>query len=1219
MSSPTPRAPRALACRPHLYLVAGLLCASCAPGAASEDTPELSDDAVTGSDLVVSRRVLGLNDQHAGSLAFPELTGTAEDGNTGAYRAQLSPDGRVMLRYRVGAGWQLWPVRRLSAAVRLSGNDVSDFALDDTLGQMVSGGSASFTDDNALAPYVKLIGWEQLALAYNPLYATRAMPIDDPGEAACALDSPINASPLDSARYECLHLLVYKHGFYDYPTASPACSVKSLGGGQPCVLSAPLTVVLDRGASDGSQDRTFVRAHLGKFRPIQQQGAVVRSGINELAVSGDGGLLFYIDSDQTASGSPVSDGIEIAYTFNDAPYLPLAVSPDWASTGWSRVSSLWSLPYDRVSSDATVRGIPGGLGRAYPMAQYPFRFPSGVRVRDGLGRYQWFSPEGSDMFVNIGSRAVAAVLGRETRGVVKHIDAPAQLTNAVYCSESAPNDTVTCDPLVGDRGNPLCSRRPGCSNNGKPRFGVQEYTSYGTASGVWSVEESANAAPVLPFVRRLPQRYMLFNNKALAFFNQDTVARGKHMWLFDGIPNDDYDDAHFVAYFHMNEAIHGSPKLNRNCTFGADSACDIEVDFPFDDPDASESTTADTAHGGSLGYLRGGAQFPFDYWASQNIGERVQGNPQGTGEVNPGYRGRAVRFPSTGRIEVTTDDRGRLRAPKSELTVELALRLESTATGYSGVLAEQPGSWRLAMVGGMLALSTTDALVETSAQLGLVVGQWHHVVATAGPTGVALYLDGNLLPTTGAWSVAGLPAATQALPLCIGPGCGANASATAVWLDELAVSDVVRPLAYIKSAANAYYVLPTISASRSQDEWPRLVAPKTDYSSLGAQITGLRGGLQGLDHRGLRVPTEVLSLIGGNAQRYAQLRNLGRSLFHDPILSSHSTSATRGRACSTCHAESAGFTSPSHAATDPSLLGGTLAVNTPTTLNRVLSVRQFFDTRSADVLDQATGPVTHPAEMGGSMTHILARLNGRAIPGSTGGAYQNVVGTRPASTRPSGVINYRQWFCVAFTTEGAGCNKAITEQWLKTALVVYELSLLRANSPVDRMRAGLSYQDTVRAGSATMSLARGYQVFRDKGRCAGCHSGSNYSDELRHQSGPLGADGRPFSAKTPTLRALSLTHPYFRDGSSGVAQTPAWCPYGAENPAGQALCRVVEFYNGGACRMDDTITVRNHAAANAAPTPATVVVPDVSCDPESVSLGLTAQESRDLVAFLVSL
>jgi hypothetical protein len=215
------------------------------------------------------------------------------------------------------------------------------------------------------------------------------------------------------------------------------------------------------------------------------------------------------------------------------------------------------------------------------------------------------------MFVNIGSRAVAGVLGRETRGIVKHVDSPAQLTNAVYCSicppslphtgtNAAPICALGCDPTaanLNNNGNPACSRDPGCSNNGLPRFGVQEYTSFGTASGFWATADVEGANPLLPFVRRGPLRYMLFNNKALAFFNQDTVARGKHMWMLGEVANDDFDDPHVIAAFHMNEAIFSAPKTLGTCTYGADAgACDIEVDAPFANPDSlTDSWTADTS------------------------------------------------------------------------------------------------------------------------------------------------------------------------------------------------------------------------------------------------------------------------------------------------------------------------------------------------------------------------------------------------------------------------------------------------------------------------------------------------------------------------------------------------------------------------------------------------------------------------------------------------
>jgi hypothetical protein len=248
--------------------------------------------------------------------------------------------------------------------------------------------------------------------------------------------------------------------------------------------------------------------------------------------------------------------------------------------------------------------------------------------------------------------------------------------------------------------------------------------------------------------------------------------------------------------------------------------------------------------------------------------------------------------------------------------------------------------------------------------------------------------------------------------------------------------------------------------------------------------------------------------------------------------------------------------------------------------------------------------------MGGVMSEILSRLNSGAKPASAG-AYIN--GVAPAIARPAGVITYQDWFCYAFTG-AAPCASSVTESWIKLALVTYELSLVRGNTVVDQLRTG-----TLASGAA-QQVTDGYSVFTGKGRCSGCHSGSNFSDELQHQSGPLNAAGSPVLAKTPTLRQLALTYPYFHDGSNGLSNLPTWCQYtDATNPAGAALCRVVEFYNQGACRTTDMIPIRTYGGPAAAPQTTQVTVPDVSCDSESVSLGLAPAEAQSLVEFLLAM
>jgi hypothetical protein len=989
-------------------LLLGVIAAASFVACGDYGTPDDDEDAIsaqaalTGTDVIVSRHVVGLNDQRNGVFGFHELTGAPDvDGNTGAYRGQLSPDGKVFLRRSPALTWELYPTNHLSTAVQTSGADVTGFDLDSALGQLTA-----VVDDNLGKSVTVPFTGNQLAVAFNPAYATKGIPVTDPS--TCEIDTQPAFSPKDSAQYECLHLIVYARGNSELPAGNPTCS-KSQFKGALCIMQASLVVALDRGPGLASAARpTINKAHLGLFRPIQMNGAAVRTIINEFAASGDGGLLFFVDLDMDAAGNATpADGVDIAYTTNPAPYLSYSASPYWASKGWSSASRLWNLYRDHVADPTVVRGVANGFGRAYPMAQYPFRFADGIPIRDGLGRYQWFSPEGSDMFLNIGSRAVAAVLGRETRGIVKQVDSPAQVTNTVYCSVCSPLDkngnpnglkdapvcSPTCDPAESanlNQGNLACSHEPGCSNNGFPRFGVQEYTSFGSATGFWKTAEVDSSAPLLPFLRRGPSRYMLFNQKALAFFDQDQAGRGTRIWSFDQVSNDDFDDPHIVAAFHMNEAIFPSKRTLGNCDFAKSPAvfgCDIEVDFPFRNPESAGSFAADTSRNSALGGLLGGAQFPFDYWASKGVGERIQGNAQHTGEVNPGFRGRAVRFPSTGHLDVLTDARGTLGATKSALSVEVAVRPEANQPSYSGTLVAQPGVFELSLAAGKLTFTAGASIASAAAPVALTAGNWTHLAATVVPTSnnalsVTFYVDG--VPVAAAAkliALAQLPSA-GAKKLCIGPGCVTSPapSSTALWLDEVVVSDIARPAYYIAASANQNMTLAGFDAVKSSRVWPTYVGKlNVDYTVLPNGDLALKGKLAGLSASQLRVPDAVLTEIGGSQTKHAAMRALGRALFHDPILSTYAPALARGKACSSCHAEATGFTSPTHEPTDAALPSGVLTLNTPTIINRAFSIRQFLDVRADDVITQA---VCHrPArsvEIGPQVEKFSAPLRSRS-------------------------------------------------------------------------------------------------------------------------------------------------------------------------------------------------------------------------------------------------
>jgi cytochrome c peroxidase len=119
------------------------------------------------------------------------------------------------------------------------------------------------------------------------------------------------------------------------------------------------------------------------------------------------------------------------------------------------------------------------------------------------------------------------------------------------------------------------------------------------------------------------------------------------------------------------------------------------------------------------------------------------------------------------------------------------------------------------------------------------------------------------------------------------------------------------------------------------------------------------------------------------------------------------------------------------------------------------------------------------------------------------------------------------------------------------------------------------------------SIMRGRVLFEGKARCVGCHSGSTYSDERLHVTGIPSAEVYT-PVKTPTLRGLPSSAPYFR---TGVAST---------------LEDVVEFYNSGSLKG-----VQN-------PFDAPIRMP-ARIDGDMVPLGLTTSEKNDLVSFLTAL
>jgi cytochrome c peroxidase len=158
----------------------------------------------------------------------------------------------------------------------------------------------------------------------------------------------------------------------------------------------------------------------------------------------------------------------------------------------------------------------------------------------------------------------------------------------------------------------------------------------------------------------------------------------------------------------------------------------------------------------------------------------------------------------------------------------------------------------------------------------------------------------------------------------------------------------------------------------------------------------------------------------------------------------------------------------------------------------------------------------------------------------------------------------------------AAARVGLAPDEISRALSSFVRSILSGDSPFDR------YINGDRA-ALTPEQQLGLQVFRGKGNCVACHVGPNFTDERLHNTGIAWREGRFTDAgagqgnfKTPTLREIARTAPYMHDGSLATLE------------------EVIEYYDRGGNR-------------------------DPQLDSEMRTLGLSAEEKRNLVSFLRSL
>jgi cytochrome c peroxidase len=309
--------------------------------------------------------------------------------------------------------------------------------------------------------------------------------------------------------------------------------------------------------------------------------------------------------------------------------------------------------------------------------------------------------------------------------------------------------------------------------------------------------------------------------------------------------------------------------------------------------------------------------------------------------------------------------------------------------------------------------------------------------------------------------------------------------------------------------------------------------------------------------------------------------DLGQKLFFDGHLSADGTVA-----CSTCHDPARAFTDGRPVSVG--IKGRAGQRNAPTILNALYNKTQFWDGRAKTLEDQAALPIVNPAEMGQpSLDAAVARI--------------------------AAIGEYRKAFGRVFGRPPNGTD-------LLRAIASYERTEISFDSPFDHFIAG-------QKSAIDASAKRGWALFNSRGRCNKCHALSeerldvtNFTDHDFHNigvmivrrnivamareaeqlvnSGDMAAVDRAAiqtdmsvlgrflitrkesdigAFKTPNLRNLLMTAPYFHDGSH------------------ETLWDVMDHYNKGGGLNDPYL------------------------DEDIQPLALTERDIDDIVAFLATL
>ncbi|ASM39556.1 cytochrome-c peroxidase [Campylobacter sp. RM12327] len=240
---------------------------------------------------------------------------------------------------------------------------------------------------------------------------------------------------------------------------------------------------------------------------------------------------------------------------------------------------------------------------------------------------------------------------------------------------------------------------------------------------------------------------------------------------------------------------------------------------------------------------------------------------------------------------------------------------------------------------------------------------------------------------------------------------------------------------------------------------------------------------------------EALKNIGIKSGKFTKEKaELGKKLYFEPRLSKSGIIS-----CNTCHNLGLGGTDGVSAAVGHGWKENPHHLNSPTVYNSIFNTTQFWDGRSSTLADQAKGPIENPVEMATPANLAVEKI----------------------ASLPQYVDDFKK----IYGKEG------VTFDNIADSIAMFERTLITPSR----------YDQFLRGDKKALSKAEqdGLKLFLDKG-CATCHNGINLGGNIqtfdlakKYKFANLGdfkgdANGM---VKTPTLRNITLTAPYFHNGA----------------------------------------------------------------------------------------